>query len=104
MTVFYTYILQSLKDNTYYIGSTNDVYKRILEHNSGLSKYTSKKIPWQLVYFEKFETLSEARKRENFLKKQKNKHFYKRLVADFDPAQLVIPSTRDDCLPRRFVG
>ncbi len=62
-----------------------------------MSKYTSKKIPWKLVYYEKFVTLSEAKKRENFLKKQKNKNFYNRLVAEFDSAQLVIPSTRDDC-------
>ena len=97
MKVYFTYILQSLKDNTFYIGSSNDLNKRILEHNSGMSKYTSKKIPWKLVYYEKFVTLSEAKKRENFLKKQKNKNFYNRLVAEFDSAQLVIPSTRDDC-------
>lgn len=45
-----------------------------------------------MVYFEKFATLSHARKRQNFLKKQKNKNFYNRLITDFDTSQLVIPS------------
>mgnify|MGYP002867763252 CR=1 FL=1 len=97
MKDFYTYILQSSKDSSFYIGCTNDLIRRVSEHNAGMSKYTSKKIPWRLAYFEKFASLADARKRESFLKKQKNTSFYKRLISEFDSSQLVIPSTRDDC-------
>ncbi|TZF85999.1 GIY-YIG nuclease family protein (plasmid) [Pedobacter sp. BS3] len=71
-----TYILQSEQDSSFYIGYTEDLEKRLLFHNQGLSKYTSKKIPWKVAYFEEFETRSEAQKRELFLKKQTKKSFF----------------------------
>ena len=74
------YIIQSLKDETFYIGHTFDLDKRLAYHNSGKSRYTSKKIPWKLVYYESYGSKGEAMKRERFLKRQKNKEFYKRLI------------------------
>ncbi len=56
---------------------------RLEFHNTGKSTYTSKKLPWKLVYFEKFDDKSEAIKREKFLKKQRNKDFYLRLINSF---------------------
>ena len=50
------YILQSDVDGTFYKGYTTDLTKRLDEHNAGLSQYTSKKIPWKLVYFERLES------------------------------------------------
>jgi putative endonuclease len=43
--MFYTHILQSEIDNSYYIGHSSDINKRLEYHNQGLFKYTSKKIP-----------------------------------------------------------
>ena len=77
---FIVYILQSKKDNSYYIGFTSDLNQRLKYHNSGKSRYTSKKMPWKVVYTEKFNTRSEAMKREKFLKKQKNQEFYSKLI------------------------
>jgi len=79
--MFYTYILQSEIDNSFYTGHSSDIKRRLEYHNEGLSKYTSKKIPWRLVYFETFETKKEANRRELFLKKQRNHAFYERLIA-----------------------
>ena len=80
--VYFVYILQSEADNTYYIGYTTDLERRLEEHNSGLTRYTSKKRPWTLVYVEEFENKTDALKRERFLKKQKNRSFYKRLIEE----------------------
>jgi len=77
---YYTYILQSEKDDSFYIGTTSDVDRRLIEHNNGFSPYTSKKSPWKLVYVEKCESKTEAIKREKFLKKQRNKEFYRKLI------------------------
>ncbi|MGE5437320.1 MAG: GIY-YIG nuclease family protein [Syntrophothermus sp.] len=66
--MYYTYIIKSLKDNTFYYGSTSDLDKRIKNHNSGKSKYTKKKIPRVLYYKEEFSTKREAIKREMFFK------------------------------------
>jgi putative endonuclease len=78
--MYYTYILQSEIDGSFYIGSSSDVERRFIEHNLGQSPYTSKKKPWKLVYKEEFDTKEKAIKREKFLKKQRNKEFYKRLI------------------------
>ena len=78
--MYYTYILQSEKDQSFYIGYTSNLEHRLYEHNEGFSRYTKHKRPWKIVYFEKFEEKSEAIKRERFLKKQKNRAFYNRLI------------------------
>ena len=78
--MFYVYILESKCDNSFYIGQTEDLEKRLDFHNQGLSKYTSRKTPWHIVYFEECKTRTEAIKRERFLKKQRNRDFYKRLI------------------------
>ena len=69
MDKFLTYILQSELDESFYIGYTSDLKRRLEYHNSGKSKFTSKKIPWKIVYFERFDSKSKAIKRENFFKK-----------------------------------
>ena len=81
--MFFTYILQSQQDKSFYIGYSSNLEKRLREHNEGLSKYTKRKIPWKMVYFEVFETKSEAIKREVFLKKQKSVVFLKKLIEGF---------------------
>ncbi|CAN5199764.1 GIY-YIG nuclease family protein [soil metagenome] len=69
--LFFTYILHCA-DNTYYIGKTIDLKKRLRQHNgeiSGGAKYTRVRRPVKLSYSETYETLSEALKREIKLKK-----------------------------------
>jgi putative endonuclease len=78
----YVYILKSLKNNRFYIGSTNNVEKRLIEHNSGKSIYTSESGPWGLVFRQQFDTLTIARKMEYWLKKQKDKNFVLRIVKE----------------------
>jgi len=66
----YVYVLECA-DHTYYIGKTNDLVKRLKAHNgliAGGAKYTTGRRPVYLVYFEQFGTVSEALKREYYLK------------------------------------
>lgn len=58
------YVLQSLKDNRTYIGSTNDFSRRLKQHNSGQVKSTKHRTPFNVLFTEEFKTLREARKRE----------------------------------------
>ncbi len=69
MNMNYTYLLQC-KDHTLYCGWTNDLEKRLAAHNSGQgAKYTRSRHPVTLVYYETFETKTEAMKREAEIKK-----------------------------------
>ena len=49
--MYYTYILKSLKNNKYYIGSAHNSNKRLVEHNSGKVKSTKLDRPWSIYYF-----------------------------------------------------
>ncbi|ROR25731.1 putative endonuclease [Mobilisporobacter senegalensis] len=65
----YTYIVECM-DNTLYTGWTNNLEKRIKDHNSKKgAKYTKNRGPVTLVYYEEFETKEEALKREVAIKK-----------------------------------
>jgi len=67
--MYYTYLARC-SDKTLYIGYTNDIKKRELAHNEGKgARYTRGRLPVRIVYFEEFETRSEAMKREYQLKR-----------------------------------
>ena len=68
MDIYYVYILKIIKDGTYYYGSTNNIDKRLEEHNKGKTRYTKGRKPWMLHYSEQFNSRSEAMKRELFFK------------------------------------
>lgn len=78
--MFFIYILKSLINGKYYIGSTDDPNRRLVEHNKGLSKYTKIYRPWELLYTEKFKSLSEARQREKQIKSWKKRAAIEKLI------------------------
>lgn len=75
--MFFVYILKSLKDGKRYIGYTNNLKRRLTEHNSGLCKSTSKRFPFELVHSEEYEEKSEAMKRERFFKSGRGREYMK---------------------------
>ncbi|QLH48100.1 MAG: GIY-YIG nuclease family protein [Bacteroidota bacterium] len=65
---WFVYILTSQKDGDFYKGITQNIERRLEEHNSGLSKFTSTKRPWHLVYSKEYESKREALIEERRLK------------------------------------
>lgn len=70
----YVYLLKSKKDNKLYIGLTNDLKRRFIEHNQGLTKSTKHRKPFLLIYYEAYNSLKDAQIREKRLKKFKNSY------------------------------
>ena len=66
--MFYVYVLKSEKDHELYIGSTNDLRRRLREHQAGSSFSTSFRKPFALVYYEAYRNEQDARTREQKLK------------------------------------
>jgi putative endonuclease len=66
--MFYLYLLKSKRDGELYIGSTNDLRKRFLEHNSGKVFSTKLRKPFELLYYEAYKNEKDARHREHNLK------------------------------------
>jgi putative endonuclease len=80
MDGFHVYVLQSLKDGRYYIGSTNNVTDRLKRHNEGRVSVTRNRRPFVLVYHETYRTRGEALKRELYLKSLKGGNEFKRII------------------------
>jgi len=70
--VFFVYILRSESSGKFYTGHTNDIDRRMSEHNDrlhNLQKYTSRNDgPWLLIHQEHFDSRSDAMRREKWLK------------------------------------
>jgi len=66
--MFYTYILQSQKDKTYYIGSSGDLKKRVRTHNQKGAKYSSSKAPFKLIWYGAFDSKARSIEFEKYLK------------------------------------
>jgi putative endonuclease len=66
--MYYCYVLRSLKDKTFYIGSTTNLKKRIEKHNRKEVSYSSTRAPFELAWYAAFKTKSKAVKFEMYLK------------------------------------
>jgi putative endonuclease len=60
-------------DNKFYIGSTNDLKRRVSEHKQGKNISTAKRLPIELIYFEGHKSKEDALRREKYFKTAKGK-------------------------------
>ncbi|MEZ4799760.1 MAG: GIY-YIG nuclease family protein [Flavobacteriales bacterium] len=69
MKIMGAYILKC-SDNSFYVGSSKDIFKRVEEHNTGMgANYTRKRRPVQLIYYEEYSRIDDAYYRELAIKK-----------------------------------
>ena len=85
------YVLYSDSAGRFYIGSSDDVSKRLRQHNEGLSRWTRGRGPWRLVWTRSVPNRTAAKKFENLLKRQKGGEGFFRLTGlsreDFSAGQ-----------------
>ena len=83
MVFFYTYVLHSLKDGDHYIGYTNDLRKRLEEHNLGKNISTRPRRPFRLIYYEACLNQDDAKQREKYLKNTIGRRYLARRLAHY---------------------
>jgi len=79
--MYYTYVLQSARDNKFYIGHTSDLKRRYTEHKNGLVLSTKSRLPINLVYYEACLSEEDAVKRELYFKTGFGRRFLSRRLA-----------------------
>jgi len=79
--MYYVYVMQSEKNGSFYTGYTKGIHERLKYHNSGKVKATRYSMPFKVVYREAYESATEARRREYYIKSQKSRKFTQALVA-----------------------
>ena len=80
--MYFVYILYSKKLKKRYIGSTKDIKLRIKEHNNSKVPFTSKGVPWKLIYLEVFTNKKDTLEEEKFLKTGKGRERLKILLKE----------------------
>lgn len=75
--MFYAYVLKSSVSNRHYYGHSKDLKSRLNSHNQGKVRSTKAYRPWVIIYFEEFETKSQAYQREMFFKSIEGYNFLK---------------------------
>lgn len=73
MSFWYVYVLRSTKDDQFYVGSTNDLKRRLQQHQRGENTSTAKRLPLELLYFEGHRSKNDALRREKYFKTTKGK-------------------------------
>jgi putative endonuclease len=77
--MFFVYAIKSTVRNYIYVGMTNNVERRMMEHNNGENRSTKAYRPFVLIYTEAFSTRIEAREKEKYLKSGIGKEYLKSL-------------------------
>jgi putative endonuclease len=81
--MFFTYVLKSERDNKFYTGFTDDLEKRIEEHNKGAVASTANRRPLKLIYYEACLNEKDALKREKYFKTGFGRRFLKNRLESY---------------------
>ena len=77
------YILQSKKNGSFYVGSSDDLNRRILEHNSGQTKSTKTGQPWKVVFSYDFDNSNAGLSAERRVKALKSRKIIEKVINGF---------------------
>ncbi len=81
--MYYVYVLESKKNSRMYIGCTDNLQRRIDEHNNRENQSTKDGAPWKIIYYEAFLSKSDAYEREKIMKGQWGRKFIKRVLKNY---------------------
>jgi len=81
--MFFTYCIESVKFNELYFGYTDNLNRRIEEHNQGLNFSTKRFIPWKLIYYEACINEKDAKRREYYLKTTQGRRMFKARIKEY---------------------
>ncbi|MDO8658203.1 MAG: GIY-YIG nuclease family protein [Candidatus Levybacteria bacterium] len=73
MKFYYVYVLQNLTKKFIYIGYSEQLKQRFISHNKGENKSTKAFIPLELIHYEAYKNIHDAKRRESYLKTNKGK-------------------------------
>jgi len=77
--MWFVYILKSVNYRKSYVGCTDNIQRRLTEHNSGKSYYTKRFKPWKILKIEEFTAYKDARQKERFYKSGVGRQALKKL-------------------------
>jgi putative endonuclease len=83
MKFYYVYVLSSLKKDFIYIGYSENLRNRLAEHNSGQNISTKPYLPFEIIHYEAYRNMADAKRRELYLKSNKGKTTLKTMLKEY---------------------
>ena len=81
--MYYTYVLQSERDDNFYVGFTKDLKQRFDQHNKGVVESTKERRPLKLIYYEACLDRNDATTREKYFKLYHGRMFLKKRLKSY---------------------
>lgn len=81
--MYYVYVLSSLKYTKSYVGTCDNIDRRITEHNAGKMIFSRRYKPWKIIHLEEYKTLAVAGRRERYLKSGRGRILLKRIFDNY---------------------
>ena len=81
--MYYIYILRSLKDKKLYIGYSENLKRRFIEHQKGDVQSTKPRRPFELIFYEAYKNMADAKRREKYFKTDKGKSTLKIMLKEY---------------------
>ncbi|MBK8882532.1 MAG: GIY-YIG nuclease family protein [Bacteroidales bacterium] len=78
--MYYVYVLRSIPFGNLYKGFCTNLESRLAEHNAGKTKSTKHYVPWEIVYYESFDSKDEAISRERYFKSAAGRRYLKKFI------------------------
>lgn len=83
MKFYYVYVLKSLTKDFIYVGFTSDLRRRFKEHNNGEELSTKHYVPFELIHYEAYRNIKDAKRREEYFKTTKGKTTLKLMLKEY---------------------
>jgi len=83
MKFYYVYVLHNPSKDFIYIGYTEDLKQRFASHNEGENKSTKAYIPLELIHYEAYRNMADAKRREKYLKGNRGKTTLKTMLREY---------------------
>ncbi len=80
--MYYVYVLKSGKDGNLYIGYTTDLRERFQDHQNGRVPSTKPRRPLELIFYEAYKSMADAKRREQYFKTSKGKSSLEMMLRD----------------------
>ncbi len=80
--MYYVYVLKSQLDEKLYVGYTTNLKNRLQKHQSGEVLSTSPRRPFELIFYEGYKNMEDAKRREVYLKTSKGKSSLRMMLRD----------------------